>query len=732
MLRSRPLHHRSRAVRVLELLVIMAAIAVLGGCKKIPEGRSAVNEVQIRGTNQVDEDEVEDKIATSESPKFLMLFRGILFEYAIFDRFVLQRDLARVEAFYRSKGYYDVHARAGRIHQLDDKHVRVEVVVEEGPPVVVKSVHVDGLDGIPASIADRARRAAASGLPLDKPFAEEDFKKTEGNVRRALTDYGYAYANVTSDAAVDIVTHKADIVFAVKPGIPCVFGEVTIEGLGGLPEYQIRRTIDIEAGKPYSERELDDAQQALLDLGVLASVELKPEIPGVSKDEDKEKGKTNEPPPATQGPPVIPIRVKLEPSRLRTLRLGGGIEFDALKTNVHGLIGWEDRNFLGGLRTFSVQFRPGIVLYPTRVNNLVAPNKFLLEERLRLALEQPSFLEARTRAFIRPELNVYPVLLNPNPLPDQRVIGYGEVRNGIGLERAIWRFFGSLSHNTQIAYPFAYVNAKDPTLSLIVISYPELYTTFDFRDDKIHPTKGLFIGNSLQVAGHVFGGNANDIKIQPEARAYVPLYKKKLVFATRGSVGLLEAQNYGRVVQEGPSNGADPATADRTKDYQLTFFRGFFSGGPNQNRGYPIRGVGPYDIVPFLTPEIEAGKINAECNVNTGTGPVEDRCRTPTGGFTLWEASAEIRYAITGPLSIATFCDASDVSPRQNDFRFDHLHLSCGGGGRYDTPAGPIRLDIGYRIPSLQVLGGLTPDERSPDTLLGIPIAVHIGIGEAY
>ena len=67
-----------------------------------------------------------------------------------------------------------------------------------------------------------------------------------------------------------------------------------------------------------------------------------------------------------------------------------------------------------------------------------------------------------------------------------------------------------------------------------------------------------------------------------------------------------------------------------------------------------------------------------------------------------------------------------------NSIRPDHLHLSCGGGARYDTPAGPIRLDIGYRIPGLQVLGGLTADERDPDKLFGIPIAVSIGIGEAY
>jgi hypothetical protein len=33
----------------------------------------------------------------------------------------------------------------------------------------------------------------------------------------------------------------------------------------------------------------------------------------------------------------------------------------------------------------------------------------------------------------------------------------------------------------------------------------------------------------------------------------------------------------------------------------------------------------------------------------------------------------------------------------------------------------------------LQVLGGLTPDERAPETFpLGIPIAVSLGIGEAF
>jgi outer membrane translocation and assembly module TamA len=717
--------HRCWCLLEPSALALFVAVAfVLGGCKTIPEGKSTVDAIDVRGAEHLASGDVIDKIATSETPKFLGLFRGIMFEYTVFNRYVLQRDLARVEAFYRSKGYYDAHARAGRVHRLDGSHVRVEIVIEEGLPVLVRRARIRGVELLPEPVGAAAKLVVGRGLPAGTPFIEEEFTNTEGNVRRALTDRGYAYAKVTSDAAVDLVTHEVDVVFTVTAGPRCTFGEVRFEGLGELPEPNIRRTVDIAPGIPYSERLLEDAQQALLDLGLFAFVELVPDTgpsSGDSKDGEGPRSPGMHGPPLG-GPSVVPIKVKLERTRLRTVRLGGGVEFDALKTDVHGLIGWESRNFLGGLRTFSVQFRPGVVFYPIRVNNLVAPTELLPEERLRLELKQPGLFEARTNGFIRPEFNIYPVLLNPNPPPNARVLGYAELRGGVGLERTIWKFFVSLSHNTQIAYPFGYVGGRDPTLGLVSIFYPELYTAFDFRDDRVHPRKGIFLGNTLQVAGGIFGGDAADVRVQPEVRGYVPV-SRRVTLASRVSLGFLEPRSYGRQVQARPSTFDGPTRAE-TRDYQLTFFRGFFSGGPSSNRGYPLRGVGPYDVVPFLTPDIERARINAECGL---------QCFSPTGGFTLWEASAEVRIAVDGPLSVATFCDASDVSPQTADIRLTHPHLSCGGGARYDTPAGPIRLDVGYRIPGLQVLGGLTPDEKAPTTFPGgIPIAVHVGIGEAY
>ena len=90
---------RSQSRATLSLLIAIALAWLSSGCSSIPEGRSSVDDVTVRGAKKVDADDIEKKVATTPSEKFLGLFRGVLYEYSTFDRFVLQKDLARVEAF---------------------------------------------------------------------------------------------------------------------------------------------------------------------------------------------------------------------------------------------------------------------------------------------------------------------------------------------------------------------------------------------------------------------------------------------------------------------------------------------------------------------------------------------------------------------------------------------------------------------------------------------------------
>jgi outer membrane protein insertion porin family/translocation and assembly module TamA len=718
---SRP----SRPFRAGTSLAAAGCVACCCACASIPAGRSAIDSVTVVGARDVDVAELESKLATAESPRFLGLFRGVVFDYSIFDAAVLQRDLARVEHYYRTHGFLEAHARAARVVHKSGDHVRVEVVVDEGPPTLNRTVTVNGLEDLPPEVADAARAAVAAALPAGARFDEDAYKKAQTAAVRALTDRGYAYAKEQADAQADLASHSIDYTFALTPGPTAVFGDITIVGLDPdaagpakqeLDEAPLRRAMNLHPGHPFSTSAIDAATQALLDLEVMSAAQIVPQLAD---------------PPAS----VVPLVVKVEPAKLREIRLGGGFELDQIKTDVHGLIGWEDHNFLGGLRDFSVDFKPGVVLYPTRIDNIVSPDHLLPWERLRLQLRIPGILEPRTTLLLRPELNVFPLLVKPNPDPLEPVVGYVEPKGTVGLERRFGKYFVvTLAHNVQGEIPFPYVLQPDEALPNVLLSFPQLVTTLDLRDDPVHTHKGLYLSNDLQVAAGILGSSASDVRIAPEVRGYVPI-THSITFAARAQFGFLFAQDYGDYVRHhlGEMRTPQQQIGDN-KDIQIVFFRGFFSGGPSSNRGYPLRGIAPHGAVPFLNPTNVQQFLN--CKVNQS----EQACSVPIGGFTQWEASAEVRFAVSGPLGAAVFCDAGDVAAEELTLRWTFLHMSCGGGLRYDTPVGPIRLDVGYRIPFLQVLGYSNesdaqknnPGEGQQPRIFGQPLGLSFGVLESF
>jgi outer membrane protein insertion porin family/translocation and assembly module TamA len=711
----------------LALLIVGWALT---GCASIPEGRSAIDSVDVVGSGALEAGDVEERLATAASPKLLGLFRGIFYDYEVFDASILQRDLARVERYYRGHGFLEAHARAGEVIRVSNNHVRVRIVVDEGPPTLVAE--------LPPAIVAAAQGAAGTSLPTGARFDEEAYAKARTAVTRAFTDHGYAYAKVQSDAQVDLATHSVDYVFTAEPGIVAVLGPITLvdtqeahahdgasKFAAPFEEKALRRALNLVPGTTYSTADIDAATQALLDLEVLSSVQIVPTL--------------SDPP-----SPVVPLTVRVEPSKLHEVRLGGGFEFDEIKTELHGLVSWEHHDFLGDLRDFRADLKPGVVLYPMRVNNIVKPTNPLPEERLRLQFRQPSFLEARTTLLAQPEGNVFPMLVAPNPEISQPVLGYGELKGAVGLERR----FGNhvllrVSQNVQSEFPFAYTSIplQRPTPA-VVLSYPQLVSILDLRDDPIRTHSGFYASNDLTVAG--VGGSASDVRIQPEVRGYVPI-GRHITFATRATLGVLLSSNYGDYVQHHlyPPLNPNGASSNRLysavdRDIEIVYFRGFFSGGPGSNRGYPLRGIAPHGVVPFLSPvtlqaQQQSSQQGFSC-IPTQSNYDASKCAIPIGGFTLWEASAEVRFDVSGPLGLALFCDMGDVAPGELQVRLNYLHLSCGTGARYDTPVGAIRLDLAYRL--VDVVGKESEADKNidgtPPTFLGVPIALAFGIGETF
>jgi outer membrane protein insertion porin family/translocation and assembly module TamA len=699
------------------------------GCSpswEVPKNALVIDRVEVEGAEAVDGDDVEAHIATAETARILggvlegvpifTALDAVTVEYRVFDQAVLDRDLERVRRYYRARGFYDALVRAGRVVRQRRGHVRVEIVVDEGLPVLLEDAqlvlpgweHAMETFGAMVAVVNEYRTEPVEDAEELPRFDEGRLDEAKKKLVRAMTDNGYAYGEVKAKAEVDVGRRRAKVRFDADTGPPCTFGPVTFEGLDEIPEEPVRRAAAIVEGEPYSTETLDAAQYALADFDVFATIEIT-----AQRSPAGEERRT-----------AIPVVVHATPIKLRALKIGVGGELGSrIETHVVG--GWEDRNFVGGLRRVSIDLRPGLVFFPTSVPEFEEPTNVLPEAQLILHFQQPAFLEARTTLHVSTAGRIYrPLTLSvpPDFDPDaQHIVGYREIDAAIGVDRKFRGLFEDFPFylgqfvKLQFDDPFSYnLDTTPEGFESVLIPYVHTIASWDLRlgkNDEREPAlpyRGFYMAIDTQGAAL---GDAEDIRLRPEIRAYAPI-GKSVVFALRWATGFLFPFNYAESID------TDAPTA---RDLQLMSFRGFFSGGPSSNRGYGYRDVGPHSKGGF---ESQFGR--------------DIDSFLPQGGVGMWELSAELRIPLGEQLLGVIFVDASDVVRALDAFRVDHPHISPGLGLRFLTPVGSLRFDVGVRPPYLQHLGEryLELDEGGPDVDEGesddFPLAVHIAIGEAY
>ena len=123
----------------------------------------------------------------------------------------------------------------------------------------------------------------------------------------------------------------------------------------------------------------------------------------------------------------------------------------------------------------------------------------------------------------------------------------------------------------------------------------------------------------------------------------------------------------------------------------------FFAGGDTSVRGYALDRLG----IPFKTIDTNG---------------------FPTGGNAVIVLNAELRVPVIGGLGAVGFMDAGQVFNRVSDFDFGQIKPTAGMGLRYQSPIGPIRVDLGFKLDR----GRLPNGEQERLTEL------HISLGQAF
>src|SRR5581483_3390412 len=227
----------------------------------------------------------------------------------------------------------------------------------------------------------------------------------------------------------------------------------------------------------------------------------------------------------------------------------------------------------------------------------------------------------------------------------------------------------------------------------------------DKRDDPVNAHRGIYNSLDTELVEHYFGGNKNYFRFLARNSYY-----KRI----SGDTVIASNTEFGWIHPFGITSGVDPFN-------YVPLPERFFGGGSTSNRGLPDNQAGPRDLV-------------------TGF---------PIGGNAVLFHSTELRFPLIGDnIGGVLFHDMGNVYSGLGDisFRvhqngltdFNYMVHAAGFGIRYQTPLGPVRLDLAYSInpPTFNGLSGTYQQLLTNTATPGIQHVRHFqfffSIGQAF
>lgn len=262
------------------LFAMVAGVAFPGVARaqdvQCDPGELEVRGLEFEGNRAISDDELAIRVVTTKTSRARRM--GLpLGTRRCLDRTQLPRDVLQLLAYYERRGYKRAAvdtvvapAGAGR--------VRVTFRIQEGPPTILRSFSVTGLQGL----ADSASVINATRVRAGRPFDIDQLAADKDTIVRRLRNAGYYRAQVFHQYQTRSDSLYANASLTVVPGVRARFGEPvigvdTIPNRGQqIPDRVVRRVMGIVPGTLYSDRAILDAQRSLFALGTYRHIEVAP------------------------------------------------------------------------------------------------------------------------------------------------------------------------------------------------------------------------------------------------------------------------------------------------------------------------------------------------------------------------------------------------------------------------------------------------------------------------
>jgi outer membrane protein insertion porin family len=550
----------------------------------------------------------------------------------------VRRDKEAIESLYKANGFRDVKVTATSIDDYKGKtgNVAVTVKIEEGPQYSVSSLTLEGFDQL-----DKKNIAGNLALSPGEPFSEANVAMDSDYILRTYQAAGFPDATFDWKMTPAATLHQVDIHYQVTEGMREFVRDLLVTGLTHTRRSLVDPALHLHAGDPLSWVEMGAIQRNLYELGVFDTVDMAIQNP------DGE----------TQDKYVV---YHLTEGHRYSVAVGLGAEIAEIGGSQYSLDNPQGQTGFSPRGSFEI----------SRLD------MFGLGQSLNFKSRVSSLDDLASLNYLIPRIDnvegrdISVTLLYDNER-DVRTFASRRLEGDLQLAQ-------KLSKSTRVFWRYSYRDSKvDPgtlkinPLLIPLYSQPALIGEVsanlvqDRRDNAANAHHGIYNTVDVGVSTHLFGSRQNFGKILIRSSYYHPI---------KGNLVLASNTEFGFIAPFGVPSGEDASEF-------IPLPERFFGGGGTSERGFPEDQAGPRDS-------------------ETGF---------PLGGNALLFHSTELRFPLIGDnIGGVLFHDMGNVysTLRAISFGvhqtsltdFDYMNHAVGFGIRYQTPLGPVRVDLAYSI----------------------------------
>jgi len=666
-------HNSSNRIAVVQILLFF--VIAFPGFAQTPPDSLEVNTLQFFGNTVFDTDELREAIFTQETPGFFSKFLYKVFGEAlgskaqIYNRDLFLLDIQKILSLYREQGYFETRIRDSVAVDTSRAHVDLYVFIEEGRPSYIDTLVYRGLEHIPEDVLQKIFESPP--FHVGQRFEEKRLTAMVDRILETLGNEGYP--NVRFERDRSSVTHylstnNLSVVLTFSVGRRLRFGPIRVIAEDTLrtdiTDDIVLKQLDFEEGEIYSKEKRITSERNLNRLGVFETTR----IDAIPTAEAESTG-------------VVGVEIRVRPRDKHELNPEVVVSDENNAFNVSLGIGYTNRNFLGGARSFNTRLR----LRSQSIQEWDFGQLFGragLRDSSILGGVELQFHLAQPYMFTRTLSGSWTFSLSAEK---QKLYVLPIIRNRIGLANRFARYTNGFLDWTLERVSVDFI-PRDTASVLIDLSrrreeerpqFNSILTATLQRDrtnDIFSPSEGFFHSITVEESGIL----PRLLKrLQPDL-PFTQYYKITLLGKWYHDVTRNKFNIFAFKLRAGYQDKY--GESKRLDSIRIPLNRRFFAGGSGSLRGWKSRDLGamPQNEIQFGGNFILEGSYEMRVNHFRGFGK-------------LWFINLENLWMVY-------FLDAGNVWSDVITFKPRDIGIAAGFGIRYETVFGPFRIDFGFRV----------------------------------